>query len=533
MSENITQDFGNAKAEYPSIDVKTAVADLWSLVRQTVDKIDKLQSENISLAIECRKLEDTIAGSQDVSSQVSAETMHLKNELDEIERKNAENLRLIESLENELSDYKEKYEAILQEKEIIDAAGDELVELRINREFAQKEIARKNHELHSKDDEIDNLKEKIASLESQLLNVHKTELKEAETKLLEEQYRKEIENLIIENTDLEKRYQADVSGYKKKIDSMQLELNHKDELVANLESEIKDIQSEASANKENNISELTQQIQRLNALKAVNETTIKQLSSKAVEFEKQNNIIGQENRIYQNKINELEHSSEKLREKLASIEAEILSVRNQALLNKQLAGEKAHQAEKVLNEIKSKDEEILLLKEKLNDKSEIILQNESLYGKIEKLESELIKSKNEILLKENLAKELKMRLVEKSRLIALQSEAIIQKDDNLKRLRHEADSASPESKSSAELSERLHQLSKSKAEIETELNELKVMKDELESLVKKRYRQINILEEQLNKIVENNKNDKLKRLELAGFIDDLVVNLERKIAESN
>ncbi len=257
------------------------------------------------------------------------------------------------------------------------------------------------------------------------------------------------------------------------------------------------------------------------------------MSLKAGEFEKQSNILQEENQIYRDRITEMEHSSDVLRQKLEAMESEILSVRNQALLSEQLAGENVRGTEEILDEIKSKDEEILLLKEKLYEKNEIALQNENLNNKIKNLESELIKAKNEILLKENLAKESRMRLVEKGRLIALQSEAIAQKDDNLKRLRQYADSMSSENKSRTELSGRLHQLSESKAEIEAELKELKVMKDDLEGIVKKRYEQINILEEQLNEIANNSESDKLERLELAEFIDELVVNLERKVAKSN
>ncbi len=267
MSDISSSDIKNEKSEHPSNDVKAAISDLWEIIRQTVDKIDKLHLENISLSEQCGKLEKAIAGTQDASSEVTAQTVLYEKELEEVRQKNAENLLLISSLENELSDYKGKYESILRKKEIIDKTIGELEELRTNKEFAQKEIARKNHELHSKDEDIDNLKEKIASLESQLLNVHSREKPEAETKEPEEQFRQQIENMIVENTELENRYQTDVSGYKQKIDSMQTELNHRDEVIANLESEIKENQFDAAEGRDNKISELTQKIQRLNALK--------------------------------------------------------------------------------------------------------------------------------------------------------------------------------------------------------------------------------------------------------------------------
>jgi chromosome segregation ATPase len=223
----------------PGEDVQAGIIKLWELIYNTVEEKKVLLQWKNDLEAKYSRLSKGI-------EEQGGITQHLRDKILELEQSNEEKNQYIEALQSENSELKDKitqlkifetkydeltenYENLMKEAidlsdktTVLGQSSEDLIQLRSKFEelsienqelktqieknnalekdiqYVQKEIARKNIELHNRADEIFELKEQISKLESK---VH--ELKNS--KILNEQVLSENAELKNKNTELEKR----------------------------------------------------------------------------------------------------------------------------------------------------------------------------------------------------------------------------------------------------------------------------------------------------------------------------------------
>ncbi|MBM2813568.1 MAG: family ATPase [Ignavibacteria bacterium] len=239
----------------------------------------------------------------------------------------------IDSLEADLKKVNERDKELSEENTLIRQRLIDMEKLKEEHSFTQKELTRRNFQLHENNDTITKLRERVAELESFQIKYSNTieSLKTADfsIKTLNDKII-EYENLTAEKERFEAEYRQDsdnkisalndqFSNIKTELDSKQAELKSAYNQIENLNKEISEIRNNADKLKENYENQITNLNKKITDLSRLNQSLTDELSlvrqglslidNQSGEFSKQVESL---NDIIKTRTNELESSNIKI-----------------------------------------------------------------------------------------------------------------------------------------------------------------------------------------------------------------------------
>lgn len=359
----------------PSREVQSLLIKLWDLIYELVEHNKSLKSQKSDLDENFRKIVQGIDRERGVSrdlknKNVILEERHEQNNsrILELDRKNGELKEIITKRDSEISELKtlldqskeENVRLLANVRELSKTPG-ELDKLKESFEFAQKEIARKNHEIHGLNDKIYELKEQISALDNQSRDA--------------ENLRNEIEQINSVNDDLEKRIiqlTDSVNDRKEKLRNADIAAAEEKRFAAEANKKLQEKQKAYGLLKE----EKAAIEKELNEARTINKNLNDELNRRILE--------GKSNAEDLAKIKELKESVQEKNEKINSLEKQIDDMKNSIANSEKKIGSLQEQLEKP-----SEADETDRLKETMNQllvKEHII---EETQARIADLESSL------------------------------------------------------------------------------------------------------------------------------------------------
>ena len=205
----------------PSADIAEAISGLWDIVKKSAEKLDFYSSTFSELKQEKEEYKKAFEA-------IKAEKNMLQEKLESIpslsEKYNELVSNTLPNLENQLLEEKNKADLLELEKEKLKLELEEDIESRDNFHHVQKELARKNHELNKRADQMLKYREEISNLESKVIEL------ENRTK------ESELEDDFVSRSSFE--------DVKEKLNQKDIDLNSSDDKVMKLREKISDLENE-------------------------------------------------------------------------------------------------------------------------------------------------------------------------------------------------------------------------------------------------------------------------------------------------
>jgi golgin subfamily B member 1 len=535
--------------------VKQSVNSLWEMINSISSAMDGYLAKYESLEFSNLELKEQLDRQILLYQELNSKTQELNNKIEELvvlgDKKDEELHHLKSFLDNqqdvlhnfeynrtELIALQQKYSLAKEKLQLLSNASEEMQEhkencksLRINInelerenellrnqliefELIKKELVRRNHEIINHTQNEQDLKNDIASLDSKLYAEQKQnrilaeKLRIAENQFIE--LKKDNQTLFNDNRDFSSKFDSKINDLVEEIES--LNQKNQETLLLNeqLNSElitINDSLADASTSN-SSLAEENENLKKQNEeLKKQNEELKEELASKQFSYEEQNSLQEEYNSanelltIKDNEISSLKSQVERhlavissnrtnienLYLKISEADTTLLNTekkyKNVVLQNDKLAFEKSR-ADELINELQLRLEEFDNINSELED---LKSKNNTLHLHLEEFDSinselEVLKSRNNELFASN-----------------EQLEEMLAKNTYLKQQLTEKE---------VKVNSLSNELTISNLKIEQQQAQI----NNLEKLVKTRYEQINILEEQLNKNLNNSsQNETLKK----------------------
>lgn len=317
----------------------------------------KLTDNNSSLM---EKLDKSRAVAIDLEETRSAYEK-LKANLEGMEAK----VRSIPELNEKLHDSLSKLESMETEKATLVESIEELKKVQANFELAQEGIAKKNHELHKRSEEIDDLKNTLAIAQSKAFEFQKKYEEMADG----EEFGKKLEELNMQvqlqksvNREQEDRFNEELAKYKQIWESQEATLEDKTKYSIELQNEINELQ-----NKINNI-----ESEKISGLETALAKKNEELKNSAAKYEL------------------LEKEKSQATEKICDLEEKIESEKKESLDRENRNNTKAFEAvNKLRDDLDSKELIISNLNDQNSRLQELNANSENTINEFLEKESEL------------------------------------------------------------------------------------------------------------------------------------------------
>lgn len=582
----------NSKAD--NKDIQNVSVKLWELIRRTAEEITLQRSNYSELLDKYNNLENFVGDKNKSDAKLLSELTQLKESLSVNEGqiqalidKNNE----LSSSNSELIDYKNKFieisalfqnieeqnakiqsenaiipelekqiEHLKQAKIASDAKLEALNELRSNYarlefdyKLMQKEIVRRNQEIIQKETQLSEIREGKAVAESSVYKYQKSQ---------------ELLNSLYQQIDEKSLYIAEAEEQAKEKD---YKINHLEMLVVELQEQINtkneqitDLKNIGSLNsesmemlkyKDNELSEIQAKLDKQSAILKSNENELETLAAKAEEYQSKNenfeNQIASINDNYSLKLQEIEDLQSILESKETKIEElnQILKKEKEISLK---VSERTDNLENLLSEAKYeielynkelenfyalKDENISLsnqvkaMAKELQDintelhSSEINIQN--LKNELNSNEIELINYRNKLDSHNKLSQEMP---VLQDKITELQEQIRYQNND-IKLLEVKLYDYNRNKLFAQEIESKLEVATNQIAIKDITIDKLRNKTEELENILKTRYTQIQILEEELNSMLKERNDFKSTHKEIKEKIQMFIMKIDEKINE--
>jgi|GEM_PF-3090304 len=499
-------------------ELRVAIELLWEDIKASTDIIKNLKDENYSLSSNLNKFEELLKEKSSSENEILDELLKVENINKELTSK-IENLESQLSLNEEITIEKSDLEAEnLKQKEEIRKQNEKIRNLEeesLNYSYLQKEIARKNIDLNTKQDKIEDLNEEKANLQSKIYyysdleekykntNNELIELRSENEKLL--QNLSEITNNCVE---LEQTLKNKINEYQKELDLQNESLkNYSDRLYQNNREKtdlIKKI-DQSKLNYENintTLKKALEENERLESLlnefdvyKKMLDVKEKELRTLKVELEKNDNAgATKESKIssLEYRINDMIEKEKELKLIIENKEKQVLEALELKNYNKQ----QLTKAEKILSELST---QVSLKSKQLNDLKDIETEKIKLEEEINEIKTKLKKLSSDHQMSENKIEELEKEKV------SLTNQIFIL--ENMESNENQRDKEI--------ITQRLNMRDDS-------IKKLNNDKEELEKIIKTRYEQITILEKQLNERDEKFNIMKEKQMVLADKLSSVL-----------
>jgi len=491
--------------------LRNAIESLWVQINSSVQQINDLKEDNAFLRANNREIEQKLSQNTKAENELLEEILKLEENnnilTDNLDKKDLEISNIKSELQNknelETDSNKQKEELRKQKEKIIS-----LEEESFNYSHLQKEIARKNIDLNTKQVQIEDLNEAIANLKSKVYSFEDLEHKNSDQSSLIADIKSEnvkllqnLSEITTERFENETLLKDKISKCETTIEQQSNSLkNYSDKLYennrdkANLLKKIEqskinyeNINTSLNKSLEEN-SHLESKLKEFDVYKKMLEVKEKDMQQLRFDLEKSNSVkIALETKLNQMefKINDLINKETDLNLIIEKKEKQVLESLSLKDYNKQ----QLSKAEKILAELSSQvsekskklyeyqniekvknDLELDLTEQKSKNKR-LELEYDLLVNTNDEKDKEITSLKNELFLKSNVNDEYPKKDLE------LFNQRLNMRDESIKKLSHD--------------------------------------KEELENIIKTRYEQIQILEEQINKKEATNKDLKGKQTDLA------------------
>jgi len=554
--------------------VKQSVNSLWEMINSISSAMDGYLAKYESLEFSNLELKEQLDRQILLYQELNSKTQELNNKIEELvvlgDKKDEELHHLKSFLDNqqdvlhnfeynrtELIALQQKYSLAKEKLQLLSNASEEMQEhkencksLRINInelerenellrnqliefELIKKELVRRNHEIINHTQNEQDLKNDIASLDSKLYAEQKQnrilaeKLRIAENQFIE--LKKDNQTLFNDNRDFSSKFDSKINDLVEEIES--LNQKNQETLLLNeqLNSElitINDSLADASTSN-SSLAEENENLKKQNEeLKKQNEELKEELASKQFSYEEQNSLQEEYNSanelltIKDNEISSLKSQVERhlavissnrtnienLYLKISEADTTLLNTekkyKNVVLQNDKLAFEKSR-ADELINELQLRLEEFDNINSELED---LKSKNNTLHLHLEEFDSinselEVLKSRNNELFASN-----------------EQLEEMLAKNTYLKQQLTEKE---------VKVNSLSNELTISNLKIEQQQAQI----NNLEKLVKTRYEQINILEEQLNKNLNNSSQNETLKQQIVEKIELYVDKIDKILEE--
>ncbi len=530
--------------------VEREIVRLWELIRNFADSMEEIRNRASEYEGIESEYKDMLEGNNSAVNKMREslrQATEEKNELrEELENLNAE-FRELKELLSDKDEMLEVADRQLEEKnqEISRLAeiSTQFDKMKSDLDFAQKEITRKNFDLVNRDETINKIKEEKALLVSGVTKAGELKKRLDEYEELKQKAENEKVELLENIQNLEEKLDtAEISNtkYKEKINNLESDAVNNREEVSRLNSELEksDVALKAGEDKikslNENIQSFEKEIKELKVYKDVLPYKDKKIEELTVSVQKLSALkVAGESGIekLRNRINELQVKLTRLDEEKQDYDSKL------AELTSSLEGEKK-KIKETTRQLAEKNNEIIILRDRLGkfesvpegSVSEKIFK-ENGHKSITEIEDTLKLAEEQKQQLEEKLKSLESIIEEKESLITLQSEALIQKEESMERLRKYSEELERQKEISSALFGRLHKLSDSKKMVEDENSDLKENNLKLDELLRQRYKQIKLLEGEINTLLNEREAPSEDNIELAGKIDFFVKKLEKKIKE--
>jgi chromosome segregation ATPase len=388
-----TQYIENSKeSRTPNPEVVKSINALWTLLHKTAEMLDKY-NEIKQQNFEYNRALEAMRADKYESSTIAEEHEALKAKYYELINTH------IPEIERSLNEERDRANSLSDENNEIRKKMDMAIETSQNFEHAKKELARKNHELNARSDQIMKLKDELSNLESKVLELERRNSNIGEKDILISELNEQISSLTLELDSL-KNEKLESNGI---IDVLKNDLIEQEEDFSIKLGEVTE-----------KYNDLEKQCEELNKNLELSEAENKRLALYCENLKSNNDEL-------ERKILELSESSNEYEQKISDIQADkekaILALEDQI---KQLENERKENEDqirtyletisKVEYKLKRLEPDHELLKAKLKECEECLDRNKQFIQKSKQLEKEIEITKSQLIIKDNAIREMNTRL---------------------------------------------------------------------------------------------------------------------------